>query len=125
MNQLRDLIENELKNVGLNYEYVQEKNTFLFNMTMDNSVGTLKVAIHVFTDSYVVYAILNNRVNSKKAGRVLDFLHRANRGLLNGNFEYDHVHGEIRFKVFVNAKDTHISKAVINDSISIPLSMRN
>ena len=123
MNQLRDLIETELKNIGLNYEYVKEKNMFLFNMTMDNSVGTLKVLIHVFSDSYVVYAILNNRVNSKQANRVSDFLHRANRGLLNGNFEYDHIHGEVRFKLFVNAKDTDISKAIIDDSISVPLSM--
>lgn len=123
MNQLRDLIEAELKNIGLNYEYVKEKNMFLFNMTMDNSVGTLKVLIHVFSDSYVVYAILNNRVNSKQANRVSDFLHRANRGLLNGNFEYDHIHGEVRFKLFVNAKGTDISKAIIDDSISVPLSM--
>lgn len=123
MNQLRDLIEAELKNIGLNYEYVKEKNMFLFNMTMDNSVGTLKVLIHVFSDSYVVYAILNNRVNSKQANRVSDFLHRANRGLLNGNFEYDHIYGEVRFKLFVNAKGTDISKAIIDDSISVPLSM--
>lgn len=123
MSQLRDLIESELKKIGLKYEYIQEKNILIFNMTMDNSVGTLKVLIHVFSDSYVVYAILNNRVNSKQAARVSDFLHRANRGMLNGNFEYDHVHGEVRFKLFVNAKDTNISKAIIDDSISIPLSM--
>ena len=102
MSQLIDLIESELKKIGINYEYIQDKNILLFNMTMDNSVGTLKVLIHVFSDSYVVYAI---------------------RGMLNGNFEYDHLHGEVRFKLFVNAKDTNISKAIIDDSISIPLSM--
>ena len=105
MNHLKDMIESELKSIGLNYEYIQDDNLFLFNMTMDNSVGTLKVIIHIFPDSYVVYAILNNRGSSKKASRVSDFLHRANRGMLNGNFEYDHVHGRIRFKLFVNAKD--------------------
>lgn len=123
MNHLKDMIESELKSIGLNYEYIQDDNLFLFNMTMDNSVGTLKVIIHIFPDSYVVYAILNNRVSSKKASRVSDFLHRANRGMLNGNFEYDHVNGRIRFKLFVNAKDINLSKAIIDDSISIPLSM--
>lgn len=123
MDELKQIVESELKSKKLNYEYNEQKKIFFFNMTMDNSVGTLRVVVHILTDAYVVYAILNNPVNKKKAFRVAEYLHRANRGLLNGNFEYDFNDGEIRFKVYVNAKDVKISEAIVEDSIIVPLSM--
>ena len=64
-------------------------------------------------DRYLVYAILNNRAQKGKISAVSEFLHRANSGLINGNFELDYVTGEIRYKSFVNAKEDVYKRQII------------
>lgn len=123
MNRLKQSIERELDDMKLKYEYNSEGEFFAFYITMDNSVGTLKVIIQLMEDRYLVYAILNNRAQKKKISAVSEFLHRANSGLINGNFELDYATGEVRYKSYVNSKETSVSGAVIRDSILIPVTM--
>lgn len=123
MNELKQSIQQELDSLKLKYKYNADGNFFFFSVNMDNSIGSLKVLIHFLDDRYLVYAILNNRAQRAKISVVSEFLHRANSGLINGNFELDYATGEIRYKTFVNAKKTDISSVVIRDSIMVPIMM--
>lgn len=123
MNELKQSIQCELDNLKLKYKYNNEGEFFAFYINMDNSIGALKVIIQLMEDRYLVYAILNNRAQNGKISAVSEFLHRVNSGLLNGNFELDYTTGEIRYKSFVNAKETSVSGVVIRDSILVPVMM--
>lgn len=123
MNELKQSIQCELDSMKLKYEYNNEGKFFAFYINTDNSIGPLKVIIQLMEDRYLVYAILNNRAQKGKISAVSEFLHRANSGLINGNFELDYVTGEIRYKSFVNAKETSVSGVVIRESILVPVMM--
>ena len=123
MNKLKQSIQCELDSMKLKYEYNNEREFFAFSINMDNSIGSLRVIIQLMEDRYLVYAILNNRAQKAKISAVSEFLHRVNSGLINGNFELDYVTGEVRYKSFVNAKETSVSGVVIRDSILVPVMM--
>jgi hypothetical protein len=123
MNKLKQSIQCELDSMKLKYEYNNEGEFFAFSINMDNSIGSLRVIIQLMEDRYLVYAILNNRAQKAKISAVSEFLHRVNSGLINGNFELDYVTGEVRYKSFVNAKETSVSGVVIRDSILVPVMM--
>lgn len=123
MNKLKQSIQCELDSMKLKYEYNNEGEFFALSINMDNSIGSLRVIIQLMEDRYLVYAILNNRAQKAKISAVSEFLHRVNSGLINGNFELDYVTGEVRYKSFVNAKETSVSGVVIRDSILVPVMM--
>ena len=123
MNELKQSIQQELDSLKLKYEYNADGNFFFFSVNMDNSIGSLKIIIQLLDGRYLVYAILHNRAQRAKISVVSEFLHRANSGLINGNFELDYATGEIRYKTFVNAKKTDIYSVVIRDSIMVPIMM--
>ena len=54
---------------------------------------------------------------------VSEFLHRANYGLNDGNFEMDYKDGEIRYKSFVNFRNIDVSQEVVEDSIIVGAAM--
>ena len=120
---MKQSIQCELDSMKLKYEYNNEGEFFAFSINMDNSIGSLRVIIQLMEDRYLVYAILNNRAQKAKISAVSEFLHRVNSGLINGNFELDYVTGEVRYKSFVNAKETSVSGVVIRDSILVPVMM--
>lgn len=123
MNALSESIQRELDNMKLKYEYNGESEFFAFYMNMDNSIGSLKVIIQVLEERYLVYAFLNNRVQRARISEVSEFLHRANFGLINGNFELDFETGGVRYKSFVNAKEAAVSGAIIRESVTVPVVM--
>lgn len=122
MNKLKQSIQSELDNMKLKYEY-NDGGFFVFSMNMDNSTGSLKVIIQLLEERFLVYAFLSNRASKARLSAVSEFLHRANFGLINGNFELNYSTGEVRYKTFVNAKEINVSAAIIRDSISVPIMM--
>ena len=55
--------------------------------------------------------------------KVSEYLHRANYGLQNGNFEMDYRDGEVRYKVYIIFEDVDISIRMIKKSILIGMAM--
>ena len=105
------------------YSYDKEKSIFSTGVSMDGFIGNIALKIGVRETRYTVYAILNNRVESKFFAQVAEYLHRANYCLLNGNFEIDYSDGEIRYKTYVNFENAEVSEEIIRDSILIPIFM--
>lgn len=123
MNAFEEPIKNVLDKMKLKYEYNDEHELFVFFMRMDNSIGSLRIVIQLLKERYLVYAVLNNRTPKSRFTAVSEFLHRANYGLINGNFELNYTNGEIRYKSYVNAKETSISELVIRESLTVPIMM--
>lgn len=123
MNELKQLIQHELDNLNIKYDYNKDGNYFAYFINMDNSIGSIKVIIQLMDEKYLVYAFINNRARKTRISAVSEFLHRANFGLINGNFELDYKTGEICYKSFVNATETSISGAIIRESLLVPVMM--
>ena len=67
--------------------------------------------------------VMNSKVEEKYFPVVAEFLHRANYGLKDGNFEMDYRDGEIRYKSFVNFKNIDVSEEVVGESIIVGAAM--
>lgn len=105
------------------YDFIEDKNAFTANINMNNIVGVLRIYIFVKDTEYRVYAVLNSIVEEKAYSKVAEYLHRANYGLFNGNFEFDYRDGEVRYKTYVNFEKTTLSASIIEDSIFMPIFM--
>lgn len=107
------------------YRYDEKKAIFRAMVKMNSPLGMLRVAILVKETYYLVYAIFGATADESQRQRVGEYLHRANLGLINGNFEFSFEDGEIRYKTYVNfsGDDTELSVDVIEDSIVIPITM--
>lgn len=96
---------------------------YKFGIHMENLIGDLPMFIHVGKSDYIVLATLHNKVEKDKLPAVAEYLHRANLGLKNGNFEIDYSDGEIRYKTYVNFDNATLSEKIIEDSVMIPVAM--
>ena len=108
---------------NMKYKYNEKKKLFTSGVKMNSVLGNLRLNIFIRENSYVVYAILNSTPEIKFYGEVAEYLHRANYGLLNGNFEFDYRDGEIRYKVFVDFEGIQLSMDAITESIVVPAIM--
>lgn len=109
------------------YRYDENRAIFRAMVKMNSPLGMLRVAILVKETYYLVYAIFSATADESQRQRVGEYLHRANLGLINGNFEFSFEDGEIRYKTYVNfaGDNTELSDKVIEDSIVIPIAMFN
>ena len=123
MEKVIQQIKNFFKENDWNYTYDEEKNIFSTNLNMNNVLGIIRIYIVFQESSYVVNAVLNSNVEEQYYVKIAEYLHRANLGMRNGNFEFDYSDGEISFKTFVNFVGMELSNEVVVDSILIPIFM--
>lgn len=115
-----DLIHNFFEEIQWKYRYDEERSVFLMGVSTDGIIGNIRMAIFVKEHHYRVYASLHNKAEKDNINAVAEYLHRANYGLNNGNFELDYHDGEVRYKIFVRFKGIDLSKDIIKESIVLP-----
>ncbi len=125
MEKAIEVIKSYLTKNDWNYEFDEEKKRFSMGINMNNVLGNVKIYISVESSSYNVYAVLNSNAEEECRDKVGEFLHRANYGMKNGNFEMDYRDGEIRYKSFVNFKNIVVSEEIVEDSILVGIAMMN
>ena len=119
---LFEKIQNRLKETGLKFE--ANADYIFVGMDMDNIVGKVSVIIHILDDEILSYAVLSNKVPREQFNNVSEYLHRANYGLLYGNFEMDFSDGEVRYKLVTNCQDPgSLPNNYIDRSILLPCQM--
>lgn len=127
MDKTLELIKAFFKEKEIEYKtqaLKKNKGTFIkFGIDTESIVGNLPICILVHENDYIVVAVLNSKAQKENLNAVSEYLHRANFGLKNGNFELDYADGEIRYKTYVNFENTILSSKVIEDSIMIPIAM--
>jgi len=69
-----------------------------------------------------VYTVLPVSAPANKLTDVAEYLHRANYGLVLGNFELDFRDGEVRYKISADFQDNEIKLDHVNEMIQCALS---
>ena len=119
---LLDKIQARLKTTGLKFETTPD--VIHFSIEIDNVVGKVAVFIQTYENKILTYAVLNNKVPNEHFNDVAEYLHRANYGLLHGNFELDFNDGEVRYKLVTDCQDiANIPNQYIDRSALLPCHM--
>ena len=119
---LLEKMQHRLEQKGVKY-YTKE-NVINFNINVGEIIGSLKVTIHILDDSYVSYAALNNKATHENYCNIAEYLHRANLGLVFGNFEMDYFDGEIRYKYAVEiGNSNNVSNHILDKCVLLPCLM--
>lgn len=120
-NSIRDFLYHK----DYNFEF-DDSGLFVLNFRFSERVRNVLSVIDVKEDNFIVYAFFPFTVDitdKDQMQRVSEFIERVNYGLINGNFEINYDDGEIRYKCFVNCKNSELSEAVIEESVILPVLM--
>lgn len=119
---LSDKIQNRLKELELKFDAT---NDFIHvGMNIDNVIGKVSVFIQTLDNTILSYAVLNNKAPAEHINGVSEFLHRANYGLVYGNFEIDFEDGEIRYKLVTDCQEIgNLPNSYIDRSVLLPCQM--
>lgn len=126
MNNTIELINKFFVDGDWKYDFKQvddNRAMFITGINMNNAMGNLRIYVMVHETYYVVNAVINSTVEEKYYHQVAEYLHRANYGMRNGNFEMSFENGEVRYKTYVNFEGMQLSNEVITESILIPVFM--
>lgn len=123
MNTVVELIKDFFSENEWNYSYNEDKSIIKSELSMNNAIGDLNIYIRIRETDYTVYTVLNSYVEKDFMNQVSEYLHRANYGLISGNFELCYEDGEVRFKTFVNFTNIELSKDIVAESIVVPIFM--
>ena len=118
--QIAGAVNDFLEGDDWNFSFDRDKGMFTFNLTIKSKMKKVKYYIDIKDDRFVVYAVLPISADTDDPAmmrEMAEFLHRANYGLLCGNFEFDFRDGEIRYKAFVDCDGIIPTKAMIRNSI--------
>lgn len=106
------------------YEYVDDRHLIRAGVNLKCKLQSVRMFISFNENGYTVVAVPPMKADEASRPNVMEYITRANYGLRNGNFEMDVEDGEIRYKVYVNAKGMNdISDDIIDDSIKLPALM--
>ena len=108
------------------YRFDSERGFFHFGVNLKGRMKNIQLVVCVNEHDYTVYALSPlsaDLENPDQMCRMAEFVCRANYGLRNGNFELDFNDGELRYKCFVNCKDSIPGENVIGESIHCPAVM--
>ncbi|MCB6991392.1 YbjN domain-containing protein [bacterium 210820-DFI.6.38] len=123
MKKVIDTIKSFFENNDWKYNFNDKDKVFSAGIDMGNILGNVRMVILLEDNFYNVYMVMNSKVEEKYFPVVAEFLHRANYGLKDGNFEMDYRDGEIRYKSFVNFKNIDVSEEVVGESIIVGAAM--
>ena len=101
----------------------RDERSYTFGFRGRNNSYNFVARIGERNNTLCVYAIMPMQAPSEKLFEVAEFLHRANYGLILGNFEMDFRDGEIRYKVSIDIEDNQPNPDHINNMIDCALAM--
>jgi len=71
-------------------------------------------------DAAVSYARLNQEIPAEIMTKVSEYIHRANYGLLSGNFEIDYSENRIQYKTFFYVPEGDIKPEAVEALFVVP-----
>lgn len=105
------------------YDYDEDSSTYDFGINLGNIIGNIYFVITVRDHYYKAISIFNSKCEKQNRQNIAEYLHRANFGMNNGNFELDVDDGEVRFKTYIDCRGRTLSKKTVEESIVIPIVM--
>lgn len=105
------------------YDYDAFHGTFSVEAELSCRLRTCLVVLQITENAFLSYAALNESVPAARIAAVGEYLHRANYGLPNGNFELDCDDGSIHFKTYFDCPDEAPAAKQLTDAFAIPLAV--
>lgn len=68
-------------------------------------------------EQFVFYSVAPVNAPEDRAGAVVEFITRANYGMIIGNFEFDYSDGEIRYKTSVDVEGSELLPALVRHMV--------
>lgn len=123
--KIADEIEQFLKADEWNFEPADEDGLIRFRVSLKCKFQKCNVTIQVRKNAYMILCTLPLTADEDSRERVMEFVTRANYGLILGCFEMDLSDGEVRYKTaqFCGDEDVLISHEIIKETLYVGLSM--
>lgn len=72
---------------------------------------------------FVFYSVLPFSIDEARRGAAMEFVTRANYGMILGNFELDLNDGEVRFKTAIDAEGSELTPTLLQPAVHANLAM--
>src|SRR5262245_43680871 len=96
---------------------VNETSTLSMRYQGDNGVWTCVAQTLEERRTLLFYSICPLAVPPEKYGDMLEFIARANYGMLGGSFEFDLNDGDLRYRTGVTLPETDINAAIVRQVV--------
>jgi hypothetical protein len=120
MGRIYESMKRFLADSNLSPEELPDQAAIRITFTGSNDAWICVARAREEQEQFVFYSIAPVEIQPDVRPAAAEFLHRANFGLIVGNFELDMDDGEVRFKTWVDCPDTPLT-----DSLMRPLVVAN
>ena len=113
---IRDFLDKD----GWKYSFDKEYGVFLFSLSIDSVIDRIDYYVFVHEKHYVVrtsFPVEADVEDPEMMSRLAEFICRANRNLVAGNFQLDYVDGMITYKNYVDCDGCVPPETIIAHSI--------
>lgn len=116
-------IEEYLKENDWTFEYDSFHGVFSVEADLTCDLAAALVVYQAMEGGFLCYTTIAEEARPQVLPVVSEYLHRANYGLPNGNFELDYDSGAIHFKTYFECPDGTPTKKQLDDSMTIGLTV--
>lgn len=123
--KIAETIEDFLRADDWKFDEVDENGVIRFGVSLKCKFRRCNVAIQVRNTCFMVLATLPLTADEESRPNVVEFLNRANYGLIRGGFEMDMSDGEVRYRTsqYCGDEEILISHEMVKDTLYVSLSM--
>lgn len=100
----------------------EDQDAVYFMYTGKQGQLSVTILVHKALSIITIYSRLDLTVDPERRAQVAEFLHRANYGLLIGNFELDFRDGEVRYKSSIDLEGLEATNVTFRNLLHANLS---
>ena len=116
-------IEEYLKAQDWSFVFDSVGGMFSVEADLTCKFGAALVVYQVTEGGFLCYTTVAGNAPADMRAVVGEYLHRANYGLPNGNFEFDYDDGSVHFKTYFDCPDGEPTQKQLSDSMAIGLTV--
>ena len=120
---IAEKIETFLKEQDWTYDYDQFHGVFSVEADLECKLASALIVYQATEEGFLCYTTIAQQAVSSIRPMMGEYLHRANYGLPNGNFEFDYDSGEIHYKTYFDCPEGAVTQKQLEDSVTIGLSV--
>lgn len=99
LKEVREAVEEYFRTDKARYIPFNERNVASASYAVRSKIGKATAYFYAYKDKLIIKLLLPIKADEADRAKVGEFLHRANYGLMIGNFDFDFSDGEISYRV--------------------------
>lgn len=116
-------LEEYFKQQDWSYSFDPISGMFSVEAELSCRLAAALVVYQVTEEGFLCYTTVMDSALPEMRAVVGEYLHRANYGLPNGNFEFDYDEGSVHFKTYFDCPDGIPTRKQMDDSMAIGLTV--